>query len=154
MKNLRTSVALSAATALLSGGAVLAAPAVTAAPATGVPAAAAQDTSARGGWQKQWSSRISADYLKTHGKKWVSGVYRQPDWSNMARTTFRCSGGGQAKVTIKNIDSGKKASKKHNCDGRKHYATLAYRKGQHVRITLQSTKGSPKTTTVEAWAGN
>ncbi|MFJ8587531.1 hypothetical protein ACIRD2_23185 [Streptomyces sp. NPDC093595] len=142
--NLRRSLALSTATVMLGGGLALgAAPAVSAAPAAPAPAAA------KASWTNVWNAGISGDYLKSHGKNWVSQGYKLPRGTNMARGVFTCWGGGNAKLKVLILDTGKSTTKKHRCNGKKHYATIAYKRGQTVKLVLNGSKD----TRVEAWAG-
>ncbi|MCS0634730.1 hypothetical protein NX801_03450 [Streptomyces sp. LP05-1] len=140
--NLHRSLALSTATVMLGGGLALgAAPAVSAAPAA--PAAA------QASWTNAWNATISGDYLKSHGKKWVSQGYKLPRGTNMARGVFTCWGGGNAKLKVLILDTGKSVTKQHQCNGKKHYATIAYKRGQTVKLVLNGSKN----TRLEAWAG-
>ncbi len=67
----------------------------------------------------------------------------------MARGVFTCWGGGNAKLKVLVLDTGKSTTKKHRCNGKKHYATIAYKRGQTVKLVLNGSKD----TRVEAWAG-
>ncbi|MFI6105227.1 hypothetical protein [Streptomyces sp. NPDC051310] len=122
---------------MLGGGLALgAAPAVSAAPAAPAPAAA------KASWTNVWNAGISGDHLKSHGKKWVSQGYKLPRGTNMTRGVFTCWGGGNAKLKVLILDTGKSTTKKH-------YATIAYKRGQTVELVLNGSKD----TRVEAWAG-
>ncbi|MFF4172372.1 hypothetical protein [Streptomyces sp. NPDC001744] len=142
--NLRRSLALSTATVMLGGGLALgAAPVVSAAPAAPAPVAA------QASWTNVWNANISADYLRSHGRKWVSQGYKLPRGTNMARGVFTCWGGGNATLRVLILDTGKSVTKQHRCNGQKHYATVAYRRGQTVKLVLNGSKN----TRLEAWAG-
>ncbi|WP_158827834.1 hypothetical protein [Streptomyces sp. NRRL S-118] len=104
---------------------------------------------AKASWTNVWNAGISGDYLKSHGKKWVSQGYKLPRGTNMARGVFTCWGGGNAKLKVLVLDTGKSTTKKHRCNGKKHYATIAYKRGQTVKLVLNGSKD----TRVEAWAG-
>ncbi|MDT0450663.1 hypothetical protein [Streptomyces hesseae] len=131
--NVRRSVAVSAATLMLGGGLALAAPAAN--------AAQAQEH-----WRNLWNADISGDYLGTHGHKWVSGFSPVPQGSNMARGVFTCWGGGEAGLTVK-VAGGGSYTKTHQCNGKKHYATVAAKPGQAFNLILKGKKN----THVEAW---
>ncbi|MFF9850442.1 hypothetical protein [Streptomyces litmocidini] len=144
--NLRRSLALSTATLMLGGGLAMgAAPAVSAAPAAPAPAPAAAQAS----WTNVWNASVSGDYLRSHGKKWVSQGYKLPRGTNMARGVFTCWGGGNAKLKVLILDTGKSSTKQHRCNGQKHYATVAYKRGETVKLILSGSKD----TRLEAWAG-
>ncbi|MEU3601561.1 hypothetical protein ABZ714_22985 [Streptomyces sp. NPDC006798] len=133
MKRIRTTLTRSTAAVLLGTGLTVAAP------------GAHADT-----WSKRWETTISQDYLTSHGKKWTSQGYKLPNGSRMARGVFSCRGGGQATLTVFNLDTGTKRSKKHSCTGaRRHTPVVAYRNGETVKLILKS----GKKTKVEAWAG-
>ncbi|GGP60454.1 hypothetical protein GCM10010214_37540 [Streptomyces abikoensis] len=129
---------------MLGGGLALAAPAA----ANAAPAAAGTTTQAQAGehWRNLWNADISGDYLGTHGKKWVSGLTSVPSGANMARGVFTCWGGGEASLTVKVVGGGS-YTKKHQCNGKKHYATVAAKPGQAFNLTLKGKKD----THVEAW---
>ncbi|MEU7278267.1 hypothetical protein AB0A69_05665 [Streptomyces sp. NPDC045431] len=151
--NLRRSLALSTATVMLGGGLAMgAAPAIAATPTAPAPVAAEAapgPVATKAGWKNLWNADISGDYLKSHNKKWVSQGYKLPGGSTMARGVFTCSGGGNAKLKVLVLDSGKSTTKKHRCNGKKHYATVAYKSGETVKLILEGSKN----TRVEAWAG-
>lgn len=150
--NVRKGIALAAATAALAGGVALA-PAANAAPVDPAVTQAA-GVSAQVTWYPQWRSTISADYLNSHGKKWVSGAYRQPTWSTMARGTFRCSGGGEAELRILDVDRTKNtAVLRRKCNGAKHYVTIPYERNHHIKLILTWKSGKVSDTIIEAWAG-
>ncbi|MGK5641701.1 hypothetical protein ACSNOK_25775 [Streptomyces sp. URMC 126] len=134
---------MTAATAMLGGGLALAAPAAIAAPAQDDTVAQAQ---VQERWRNLWNADISGDYLKTHGKKWVSGQSLVPHGANMARGVFTCWGGGEASLTVK-VSGGGSNTKKHQCNGKKHYATVAAKGGQSFNLILKGKKN----TRVEAW---
>ncbi|MET9432271.1 hypothetical protein [Streptomyces sp. NPDC003036] len=155
--NLRRNLALTTATVMLGGGLAMgAAPATAATPAAPAPATATAAAQAapgpvvtKAGWKNLWNANISGDYLKSHNKKWVSQGYKLPGGSSMARGVFTCWGGGNAKLKVLILDTGKSTTKKHRCNGKKHYATVAYKRGETVKLVLEGSKN----TRVEAWAG-
>ncbi|MFG1798446.1 hypothetical protein [Nocardia sp. NPDC049149] len=131
-------ITLTAAAALLSAG--------FAGTATAEP-----DVEIETSWSKQWQSTIDRDYLVAHGNKWQSQNFSLPGGSNQGRAVFKCTGGGDAKVSIKNLNTGQVHSKTHNCNGDRHHVDpVAYRSGEALRIFIDR---SSKTTTIEAWAG-
>ncbi|MFI9204774.1 hypothetical protein [Streptomyces sp. NPDC053048] len=144
--NIRRSVVAATATVMLGSGLAMAAPA-TAAPAA--PAADSVSAQVQDSWTKVWQSTISGDYMASHGK-WYSQGYKQPNGSRMARGVFTCWGGGEATLTVWNMDTGKKGKKTHRCDGVRHHTpVVGYQNGETVKLLL---KGKKKTR-VEAWAG-
>lgn len=96
-----------------------------------------------------WNAGISGDYLKSHDKKWVSQGYKLPRGTTMARGIFTCWGGGNAKLKVLVLDSGKSYTKKHKCNGKKHYATVRATGGDTAKLILMGSKN----TRVEAWVG-
>lgn len=141
--NALTRIALSLAVAAVGSGFVVAPTANALTPATTTAAtplattSVAARSSSQEVWQLLWRSTIPKDYLESHGNKWVSGAYRQPTRSTMARGTFLCSGGGKAELTILDLDWKKnKKTKTGYCDGKKRYVTVRYERNHHMKVSI------------------
>ncbi|WP_438453094.1 hypothetical protein [Streptomyces asiaticus] len=148
--NTRRRFPLAIATALC-GAAVAAGPA---AEALATSAAAASGTSAsvvsvQTSWTRVWQASISKEYLQGHGK-WVSQGYRLPNGSRVTRGVFSCGGDGRAKLTVWNMDTGKKKTETNWCNGvRRHTPVVGYHNGETIKLILKGNRNI----TVEAWAG-
>jgi hypothetical protein len=138
---------------VLCGAAVAAGPATEAIAAptpTAASATSANSTSIQTSWTKVWQASVSRDYLQSHGNKWISQGYRQPNGSRMGRGVFTCGGNGSITLTVWNLDTGKKKSETNSCNGERHHTpVVGYQNGETLKLIV---KGS-KTSSMEAWAG-
>lgn len=146
--------AVVAAAMVALGGGPAASPAQAVQPRPTV--AADNSAAAKAEWKRLWGpAKISAHYLNTHGKRWVSRTFDP----NSSRTlgAFRCwnsNDGGQARLRIYNVETRRyiASSGWQPCDWTWSYVqTSRYRNGHGLRFVLEA-KGKAHTTYVSAYA--
>ncbi|MTD57181.1 hypothetical protein [Amycolatopsis pithecellobii] len=148
--NTRRRITLGLATLALTGGLAIAGGAAASAAPTATAAAASTDDGTVTS-QSGWSTTISAAYLNSHHKKWVSSTFVPPAGGVVGG--FRCwnnGDGGKARLRIYNVETHQWIgdSGYQDCNYRYKYVSAdKYRPGQGLRFVLQA-QGNAHTTRV------